>query len=232
MKNHLPFIILLFLSLPCFGQESFRLSSQQNLHGDSARIYKQKKLTFDFQFDNRNSFIRNNAVNIQGLNMGFNFASGIRWGIGAYKIIKPFQLYRNVDQQQVTTNRELDLTYVTPNFQYTFFDRKWIQASVILEVGFGTVEYKILNKDKSIVLREKRGFFLPGSSGLDVLIIPFRWFALEGLIGYRKSLRTYEINKDFDGIFYSYGVKVFLGSILKDLRYHSAKRKHKKIQGN
>jgi hypothetical protein len=224
------FLGLIFCSyVPGFAQkESLRLSSQEKLQDDSIKIYKEKHVAFDFQFDNRNSFIKNNAVNIQGINIGLDYASGVRWGIGAYRIIQPSRRYLMVDKQKVATNRELDLYFVTPNFQYTFFRRKWIETSVVLEVGFGKIVYKVLSEDLSKILRERKGFFIPAGAGLDVLITPIRWAGVEGLIGYRKSLKTYDINQDFDGIFYSYGIKIFIGAILDDLKYHAAKKKYKK----
>lgn len=220
-------ILLLCLlgTITCFAQkENVTLDFRERIRNDSLKIYRTKKISFDFQFDNRNSFIRNKAISIQGINIGLNFASGVRWGIGGYRVIRPFQTYSSVDNQKITTDRELDLYYITPNFQYTFINRKWIQTSVNLEIGFGNVDYKIYSESHT-KLREKKGFFVPSGIGTEVLLIPIRWIGLDGMIGYRKSLKSYEINADFDGMYYSYGVKVFLGVIYHDLKYHHHKKK-------
>jgi len=221
------FALLLGLSsnFLCFGQkENVTLDFRERIRNDSLKIYRTKKIAFDFQFDNRNSFIRNKAISIQGINIGLNFSSGVRWGIGGYRVIRPFQTYSSIDNQKITTNRELDLYYVTPNFQYNFIEKKWIEVSVLLEIGFGNIDYKIYSENY-IKLREKKGFFIPSGIGTEVLIIPIRWIGLDGMIGYRKSLKSYEINADFDGMFYSYGVKAFLGVIYHDLKYHHRKKK-------
>lgn len=226
-----PFLIAIALllclsgNMVCFGQkEKVTLDFRERIKNDSLRIYRTKKIAFDFQFDNRNSFIRNKAISIQGINIGLNFASGVRWGIGGYRVIRPFQTYSSIDNQKITTNRELDLFYVTPNFQYSFIDKKWIDVSVLLEIGFGNIDYKIYTETHT-KLREKKGFFIPSGIGTEVLIIPIRWIGLDGMIGYRKSLKSYEVNADFDGMFYSYGVKVFLGVIYHDLQYYHHKKK-------
>lgn len=219
-------VVLLCLSgsILCFGQkENLSLDFRQQIRSDSLKIYRPKKIAFDFQFDNRNSFIRNKAISIQGINIGLNFASGVRWGIGGYRVIRPFQTYRSIDNQKITTDRELDLYYITPNFQYTFINKKWIDVSVNLEIGFGSVDY-IIYSESHTKLREKKGFFVPSGIGTEVLLIPIRWIGLDGMIGYRKSLKSYEINADFDGMYYSYGVKVFLGVIYHDLKYHHRKK--------
>jgi hypothetical protein len=231
------FIIILSLvySSSCYSQkESLTLDFRSKLKEDSLKLYQPKKVTFDFQFDNRNSFIKNAAISIKGINLGFNFISGVRWGIGFYKVIRPFQTFRSVDKQNIVTNRELDLYYVTPNFQYTFIDNKWIQTSVNLEIGIGKIDYKIFNEGHTAVVRDKTGSFIPSGAGVEVLITPIRWAGLDGMIGYRKSLKSYDINQDFDGMYYSYGLKVFLGVIYTDLKYHHHKKKlfkqHKEAQ--
>lgn len=219
------FIFLFIIPGLCYGQkENITLDFRDRIHEDSLKIYKTKKISFDFQFDNRNSFIQNKAISIQGINIGLNFASGVRWGIGGYRVIRPFQTYKSVDAQKITTYKELDLYYITPNFQYTFIDKKWIQSSVNLEIGFGSIDYKIYNEGHTKE-RDKKGFFLPSGAGVEVIIIPIRWIGLDGMIGYRKSLKSYEISTDFDGMYYSYGLKVFLGVIFHDLKYHHHKKK-------
>ena len=117
------FLFFVIVPMACYAQkENLTLDFGDKVREDSLKIYKAKKIAFDFQLDNRNSFIKNQAISIQGINVGLNFASGVRWGIGAYRVIRPFQTFRAVDNQKITTNKELDLYYITPNFQYTFID--------------------------------------------------------------------------------------------------------------
>lgn len=123
------------------------------------------------------------------------------------------------------TNRELDMYFAMPNFRYIFLNKKWIQAGAELAIGFGMIDYTIKNEAETRVLVHKDGLFIPSGAGVELVLIPIRWVGLGGSIGYRKSLQTYDINADFDGMYYSYGVKVFIGTIYKDLKFRSW-RKH------
>lgn len=193
---------------------------------DSLRLYVPKHLLFDFQFDNRNSFIRNRAINIQGINPGILIDQQFRWGLGLYRVIAPYQKFESRKASSISdgdeiTDRELDMYFIMPNFRYLFINRKWIQTGVELAIGFGAINYSISSEDSFV---KKYGTFIPAGGGIETVIIPVRWIGLGGSIGYRKSLKTYDINADFDGMYYSYGVKVFVGLILKDLKYKSLKK--------
>ena len=203
---------------------------ERQLQQDSLRIYAPKKVTFDFQIDNRHSFIQNKAIIIEGFNPAIVLNQKFRLGIGLYRVIQPYEMFRStrkssVNTSAVVTNRELDLYFATPNFRYIFFQRRWMQASGEVAVGFGTIDYTIKNENNTKVLSSKSGLFIPAGIGVEAVFTPVRWMGLGGSIGYRKSLKTYDINGDFDGFYFSYGVKVFLGTIYKDLRHHAQKKK-------
>ena len=58
-------VLCLSGNLLCFGQkENVTLDFRERIRNDSLKIYRTKKIAFDFQFDNRNSFIRNKAISI------------------------------------------------------------------------------------------------------------------------------------------------------------------------
>ena len=219
-------------SLNCSAQQDSLIQVlKEQLRLDSLRLFSPKRVSFDFQFDNRNSFIKNRAIDIEGFNPGILVNQKFRYGLGLYRVIAPYEQFKStkrssVSDENVTTNRELDLYFATPNFRYIFLKRKWIQASGEAALGFGTIDYTIKNEANTKVLSHKDGIFIPSGLGLELVLIPIRWIGIGGSVGYRKSLGTYDINADFDGMYYSYGVKVFVGRILKDLKYRSWKKRY------
>lgn len=225
-------LLLALCTYNCLAQQdSILMRFREQRHIDSAAIYTPKKVSFDFQFDNRHSFIQNKAVTIQGFNLAVLIRQKYRWGIGLYQVIHPYQAFRSTKKSSaitpsIFTNRELDLYFVTPNFRYIFFRRTWIEASGELAVGFGTIDYTIKNENNTQVLSSKKGLFVPAGIGLELVFIPLRWLGASGSLGYRKSLKTYDINGDFDGLYFSYGVKIFLGTIYKDLKFHAKKKNY------
>jgi hypothetical protein len=230
LKTCFAFLLTLTAQI-CYAQpDSVVNAIQAQLRNDSLTLYSPKRVSFDFQLDNRNSFIRNQAIEIEGLNPGILVRRKFRYGLGLYRVRAPYESYKSTKRSSVSgegiaTNRELDMYFATPNFRYIFVTAKWIQVASELALGFGAVKYTIKSEDNTKVLARKDGLFVPSGLGLEVVLIPFRWVGAGGSVGYRKSLGTYDINADFDGLYYSYGVKIFIGTIYKDLRYKAIKRR-------
>ncbi|CAN5269191.1 hypothetical protein BH09BAC3_BH09BAC3_23580 [soil metagenome] len=228
-----PLLVLLLFSVFCsYSQESRKDSLiailDNSLYVDSLRLYSPKYRTFDFQLDNRNSFIRNRAINIWGINGAIIINQRFRYGLGIYRVVTPFAPFTSLKKSSISdsddlTERQLDMFFVMPNFRYMFIHRKWVRASLEAAIGFGAVNYNISYQPDSAFVK-KYGTFIPAGAGVELVLIPYRYIGLMGSIGYRKSLKTYDINADFDGMYYSYGVSIFVGTILKDIRYKKWKK--------
>ena len=202
---------------PLFGQVEL----------DSVRVRRNNSLltnpkrSLSVILDNRNSFIGSSAVKIYGLNVGVRFhRNKYRLGLGIYALRRNYEqlyFYSRRYQAQDTLSPTLSLFFMTPNFAYTFYNSRWLELSVPVEVGFGTSHFTVRNAKEQVV-RERKGLFVPAEIGLGILLKPTRWVGIGGLIGYRKSLAEVDFKGDFDGLFYSYRLNIFLGNILQDVR--------------
>ena len=61
---------------------------------------------------------------------------------------------------------------------------------------------------------------MPVEAGVSVLIKPTRWVGVSGSVGYRKSIFEIDYKEDFDGMYFSYRVNVFVGGIWRDWRQY------------
>src|ERR1700733_15070542 len=109
----------------CTAQQTKRDSliriAKDVLYMDSLRLYQRRKASFDFQLDNRNSFIRNQAIEITGFNPAVIINQKFRYGFGVYFVKFPYENFQSAKKTSVTTantptNRELSLFFATPNF--------------------------------------------------------------------------------------------------------------------
>lgn len=181
--------------------------------------------------DNRNSFVQASAVRIIGLNVGVvPRGKPYRLGLGAYTLRRSYaDLYTYTGKGKKrklkdTLTPELSLTYLTPNFTYTFFNRRFIELSVPLDIGLGRSHYTITDENGNITT-DDRGLFIPAEAGLGVLLKPTRWVGISGAAGYRLSLKEIDYKEDFDGWYYSYRLNLFVGAIWHDWRaYHQRRR--------
>ena len=228
MKN----ILILSLTL-LIGLSAHRLDAQKKdsltarWHMDSAKIYRPKKIAFDLIFDNRKSLIKGNEVDINGYNVGLIFRSRFRVGAGWYEIIeKNF----HVAKGKQPGFRDVSIQYAMINFEYWLVNSRWLELAVPLEIGFGSINFASRKEDNiTPYLRQAPdGFFIPSGLGVQLKIKPLRWIGVTGLLGYRKSLKAHDINVDFDGMYYSYGVAVFLGNIVTDLKYVKGRKRYRK----
>ena len=195
---------------------------------DSTAIQPKARFGFSLIFDNRSSFVRSSPVKIYGLNIGLKYQGRYRVGLGAYALRRDYQEHTYVSPQnpQDTLRPLLDLHFLTPNFAYTFFNCRWVELSIPLEVGLGNSHYTIRDT-KAALIKDRRGLFIPATAGLGILVKPTRWIGFSGAAGYRKSLAEVDFQGDFDGWYYSYRVNLFLGNILADYRQsRERKRQH------
>jgi hypothetical protein len=189
------------------------------------------RLGFSFVLDNRDSFVQASAVRIIGLNVGVvPRGKPYRLGLGAYTLRRSYaDLYTYAGKGKNrrlkdTFTPALGLTYFTPNFSYTFFQRRFIELSLPIDVGLGRSHYTITDENGKVTT-DNRGLFIPAEIGLGVLLKPTRWVGISGAAGYRVSLKEIDYKEDFDGWYYSYRLNLFVGNIWHDCRRWQQQRR-------
>ena len=197
-----------------------------------AVVAPRRRVGFVLSLDNRQSFVQSSAVRVIGLNAGV-VLPGKRWrlGLGGYTLSRDYAdlyvyQYRNGKRTKKildTLTPQLSLTYLTPNVSYVVFQRPWLEVSVPLEVGLGRSHYTETDQ-KGNTPTDSRGLFVPVQAGLAVLLKPTRWVGVSGSVGYRKSVLEVDYKDDFDGMYFSYRVNVFVGAIWRDWRQYQQRR--------
>ena len=204
--------------------------AQQPVSTDSARPAPvpggapRRRAGFVIEFDNRQSFVQASAVRIIGLNAGILLPNR-RWriGLGGYTLRRNYaDLYvyqvRNGKRTKKiidTYTPELNLTYFTPNISYVFLQRRWLEISLPVGVGLGR-SYYVETDGAGNTQNSTRGLFFPVEAGVNVLVKPFRWAGVSGSVGYRKSVFEVNYKEDFDGLYFSYRLNLFVGAIWRD----------------
>ncbi|GAC1586937.1 MAG: hypothetical protein NVS3B25_02460 [Hymenobacter sp.] len=201
-------------------------------------VAPRRRVGFVLSLDNRESFVQSSAVRVIGLNAGVVVPNG-RWrlGLGAYTLSRDYAdlyvyQYRNGRRTKKildTLTPQLDLTYLTPNVSYVFFQRPWLEVSVPLEVGMGRSHYTVTDQNGKTPTNE-RGLFVPVEAGVAVLLKPTRWVGVSGSVGYRKSVLEIDYKEDFDGLYFSYRLNVFVGNIWRDLHRRQQQRLGRELE--
>ena len=148
------------------------------------------------------------------------------------------------DKDYYAASQQLDLWFVSLGFMYTFYSSRLVEFAIPIEIGYGRFSeklYDISGNDfgplgTSLKPGTTQGYFVPGQIGFDMLIKPHRWVFIDATIGYRQTLiqnydskyRATSFDSQFNGEYYSVGLKIQLGTIVKELKT----RKKKQSKGN
>jgi hypothetical protein len=190
------------------------------------------KPVFVVQIDRRNSFIRNNHVDINGLLFAFQYKHRHQIGLGFYCLEpwkKPSVLTKQDTAGSYQETIKFNLYYSSLNYNYTFFRRGIIEMGLPVEAGFGFAHVKVaIPKDN--FKASVHSFFIPVQIGYFLRLKVTRWFAINGSVGYRKLVLKKLVEKEgtninYDGFYYHYGINIYFKNIIADLKKRKERRK-------
>jgi hypothetical protein len=198
------------------------------LTADSTKIYRFQKIRPSLAVDNRNSFIRKNPVNLNGVQLGVVYKEQYQFGIGFYSLTensKGKAVSKTTDNKEII-NQRLKMNYMTFYYQHVLIDKKHFELDLPLEIGIGGFTIERTDSATGKVLPSIKSGIIPFGIGLMPIYKPWKWIGVSYLLGYRHA-KTSRLN--FSGAYYSFGVWIDLRQIIRDTRYYLIKkRKYRK----
>jgi hypothetical protein len=210
-------------------QTHIKDSLTAQLKADSVHIYRFQKYRPYINLDQRNSFIRNQSININGLQLGVLINDRHVFGLGGYLItLNSKQQVKTKTDKNIPVNRTLNMTYGTFFYQYTILDKRFWEIDIQSELGIGKYEFKYYDVNTNKLLADKSAGMLVGGVGPLLAFKPTKWLGIIGMVGYRfTSEKNATLN--FNGFYYSYGAWFDVRQIIRDYKYrYVKKRKYKK----
>lgn len=215
--------LFLFFVLLLLTQYSFSQTDSTSLPKPSRLKRIAKSITI--QLDQRDSFVRSRVVTIQGGKIGYKITQWLEAGIGFYllrdKLLK-FNVNGSDGLPLYYARRQI--YYGTIYLEPFILQSKYLDISTPLEIGFGQTYFKVYNSQNEFLGENQEDFF-PSGAGLLALVKfpslkkfkPLGWFGVHGLIGYRNVIFDNFYKTDYDGMYWSLGVNIFIGKIAQDL---------------
>jgi hypothetical protein len=190
-----------------------------------------------FDFDQRFSFIRGDAVNIWGERAGILINDKFKVGIGGY------YLDQNLKSIVVNQNGKplyyahRNLYFGTGYIEPFLMRRTYWELSIPIELGFGESFFKSYDSNTNELLASEQKIFIPAGVGLSFSLKlptfwgwrPPHWFGLNFLAGYRYCILENEFQTDYDGFFWSISGSIFLDRVVDDIHYW---KKGKRCENN
>lgn len=209
-------------------QQHIKDSLTAQLKADSLYIYRFQKYRPYINLDQRNSFIRNQSININGLQLGVLVNERHVFGLGGYIITSSSkQQVKTKTDKNIPTNRTLNMDYGTFFYQYVILDKRFWEIDIQSEIGLGTYDFKYYDVNTNKLLADRSAGLLVGGIGPLLAFKPTKWIGIIGMVGYRfTSEKNTTLN--FNGFYYSYGAWFDIRQIIRDYKFrHIKKRKYK-----
>jgi hypothetical protein len=218
------FLILLFLTFIADAAYSQVNPSIK----DSLKTKKKKGIVL--QLDRRNSFIHKNHIGINGILIGIPYKQKHQFAIGFY-CLEPWKKpdVKVMQSSSLGSYREsvkFNLYYGSLRYKYNFFEKGRFSMGIPFELGFGMGHSKVILLDYNIQ-KTAHAYFIPAQIGYFLRVKITRWFAIFGSVGYRTLVLEKLFVKpglaiDYSGMYYHYGISIYLKNIIQDTKKHKS----------
>jgi hypothetical protein len=160
----------------------------------------------DAKLSAHNAFVANSFVKVNGVKLGLSFNKIVKLGLG-YSWMQPYELKDEV------SGHALHLNYGLIYFDYTFYRKQRWEMSIPIQIGYGTISYRDVNKQSitkgNILLYEPTMAF-------DYNFL--RYFSAGIGYGYRIGIKSStHIAEQFTSPIYTLRFKLKLGAVFKDI---------------
>lgn len=188
-------------------------------------------LGFALNWDARNTFIKDKRVNIFGVNSGIVFGKkrnqitvGYYW-LNFNSYLKLLNFRRNNSKLvNLDYYTKTDLYFLSLMYWKNFIETRRWRVSMPVEVGIGATKNQGTDLLTDIQIWKRKDFFLPIQTGLYVKWKATRWIGISVQGGYRYALIAQNIQENYDGFYYSFGLEL-QPEFFKDVYRWAFKRK-------
>ncbi|RFS13708.1 hypothetical protein D0T08_25325 [Emticicia sp. C21] len=201
-----------FLYSVSLAQSTHLLSDSMLLKPPDA---PKRGLGFVLNWDARRSFVKNQRVNIWGVNTGIVFGKkrnqitvGYYWlNFNSYQKLIDFRR-TNSKLVNLDSYTKTDLYFFSLMYWKNFIETRRWRVSMPVEVGIGATKNQGTELLTEIQIWKRKDFFLPVQSGLYAKWKATRWVGLSIQGGYRYALISQNIQQNYDGFYYSFGAEL------------------------
>jgi hypothetical protein len=184
-----------------------------------------KRISLNLRIDIRHSFVSEKPIIINGFNAGISFSKRHEVGLGIYwmtnesrdkfatQVLRRGRVINTID----STSSESNLQFVSFFYRYSFFRNRWFDFAIPVEAGIGHMWTTTWNSRNQQMGGAQGAWLFPLQTGLYAELKATRWIGLMSTAGYRITIPNTVARQDYDGWYYSFGARIYIGYILRDL---------------
>jgi hypothetical protein len=212
MKNALA-IAVLFLSF------INRADCQKDSLPANINTPNNEKPTFIINADFRETLVKNSPITVYGGFLGLRFKDKNLYSLGYYTLSNSSKMkFKAQNQSQpILVNQDVSLWFISAGYTRTIYDGKFLKIDIPLEIGIGEGTSGLYDTDGQLI-RTANSKIFPLQGGVSTIVKLTRWFGIHLQAGYREMLGKSVFQNQYSGLYYTYGVTLNFGTILKDLK--------------
>ena len=182
-------------------------------------FYNKPKL--DLRADARTSFISTKPARIFGLKLGLNFNDKVQVGVGYNWLISDIKKDRKIviNGSIELVDSRLLLQYVSPYFEYTYYNSPTLELSIPVMLGLGYSRYTAASSFYQFVPDSKKNvvmFYEPYSVGI---YKPIPWVGIGFGVGYRLLfIGNKSISENLNSPIYVFKLKLLVGVLYRGMK--------------
>jgi hypothetical protein len=217
MKN----VSRLIFSILCLSF-SYKATSQIDTAKVHTEFSTKRKPSFALATDIRETLVKNSAITIYGGLVGLYFDDKNFYSLGYYTLSNESKVSirgrnRMQSQSQIApVTDDVYLWFLSAGYTRTIYNRKFLKIDVPIEFGGGEGSNALYDADGKLV-KLTNGTFFPMQSGVSTIFKLTRWFGVHLQGGYRQVVGQSFFQREYSGIYYTYGITINFGNIYKDV---------------
>lgn len=191
---------------------------------DSIRYYLAEPPSFMAKFDSRHSFISSRHGRIFGIKAGLDHGGKVQYGLGLNWLNNTNDFARELKFGDSTVSGALKFWFISPFFEYTFFENPHWELSMPVRIGAGAARFTYRDPLRDKRIERKRTVFTY-EPVLTAQYKFWRYFGIGAGVGYRiigidPSLIPKRFDQEpyrFSSPIYIFRFKVFFGKMYRDV---------------
>ncbi|PCI99889.1 MAG: hypothetical protein COB15_03635 [Flavobacteriales bacterium] len=210
-------VVILFAALPSVLFSQYDKAQDLVFEDEFKKSFKTRP-KLDVKFDNRFSFIQDNALKTVGFKIGLNFRRKFKVGLGLNNMLFSVESsVLNADNEIVPVS--LQYSYISPYIEYVYYNTRRWEFSLSIQHGIGGASYHYIDTNgEKVKLKGSQSAILSYEPAMLIDYKIVRWIGIGTGIGYRLIYyKGSGVKEKFSSPEYAIKLKIYLGEIVRTI---------------
>lgn len=194
-------------------------SLTQKFEKDSTHLFRYQKFKPYLNIDFRNAYVVKSFLSLVGIRAGTVVDGNHIFGLGFY-VLNEFPIFKS---NKIKVYQFDKINYLTLFYEYKIFNGRVFDILLPFELGYGNYSASLSESPETKV----NSSMIPTGVGIKCILMPHQWIGIKFGGGYRYVWEN-TANVGMDGGYFTFGVRIDLDHMFRDIRFSKMKREYHK----